>query len=350
MLQEYLKAKACSFPLTTGNKMSDLTQKLDEIDAKILRELLKDGRKEFTEIAKEAGVSKDIIWQHYTKMKKDGVIVGATIQVNYAALGYIFSASFFVSVELQKQDEAIRGLQKIPGIYDAYRCGCSSELWTIGTFRSTSELEQVKHSIKRVPYVIGLRTEILTGIKNMPENLSVFSADPNSNEATKKEATRKMENGNSRFELDGIDFQIIEKLATDGRASFNKIAKELKISTSTVSKRYFNLKQEGIIRALIQVNTLKLGYVAHVIISLAISAQENMTQIIEKLMKTPDVEGLWKTTGSFDLSIFVKIKNLEQLLGIQDDISRTQGIVRMETSVLNRMPLMPYPKEHMPDF
>ncbi|MCW4019098.1 MAG: Lrp/AsnC family transcriptional regulator [Candidatus Bathyarchaeota archaeon] len=330
--------------------MRDLAQKIDEIDAKILRDLLVDGRKEFTEIAKEAGVSKDIIWQHYTKMKKDGVIVGSTVQLNYAALGYIFSTSFFVSVELQKQDEIIKNLQRIPGIYDAYPCGCNSELWTIGTFKSTTELEQVKHSIKRVPSVIGLRTEILTGIKNMPENLSVFSTTAESKKTNKKEPTERREKEKSRHELDEIDLQIIEKLAVDGRASFNKIAKELKISTSTASKRYSILKQEGIIKTLIQINTLKLGYIGNVIISVAISTQEKMNQIIEKLLNTPDIEGLWKTSGFFDLSIFIKIKSLEHLLAIHDEFSKTPGIVRMETSVLNRMPLMPYPKEHLPDF
>jgi Lrp/AsnC family transcriptional regulator for asnA, asnC and gidA len=330
--------------------MDSLMQKIDEIDTKILRDLLKDGRKEFTEIAKESGVSKDIIWQHYMKMKKDGIIAGATIQVNYPALGYIFSANFFVSTELQKQDEIIKNLQKIPGIYDAYRCGCRSELWAIGTFRSTTELEKVEYSIKRVPGVAGLRTEILTGSRNEPENLSVFSITPKINEKKEKEATKEKKKTKNKFELDEIDMQIIEKLAVNGRASFNKIAKDLKVSTSTVSKRYFSLKQEGIIKALIQVNPLKLGYTAEAIINVAISPQENITQIIDKVTKIPDIEGFFKTSGSFDLSIFFAVKTLEQLLAIQEEISKTLGIVRIDTALLNRMPLMPYPKEHMSDF
>ena len=69
-------------------------KKIDEIDAKILKDLLKDGRKEFIEIAKEAQVTKDVIWQHYTNLKKKGIIVGATIQLNYAALGFDVAAVF----------------------------------------------------------------------------------------------------------------------------------------------------------------------------------------------------------------------------------------------------------------
>ena len=41
---------------------------LEEIDVKILKELLKDGRKSFTTIAEEYQTSKDIVWKHYKNM------------------------------------------------------------------------------------------------------------------------------------------------------------------------------------------------------------------------------------------------------------------------------------------
>jgi DNA-binding Lrp family transcriptional regulator len=46
---------------------------IGEIDIKILKELLKDGRKSFTDIAQEYHLSKDIIWKHYNDMKKTGI-------------------------------------------------------------------------------------------------------------------------------------------------------------------------------------------------------------------------------------------------------------------------------------
>ena len=41
---------------------------INEIHAKILRDLLKNSRKSFKEIAQEAKVSQDIIGQHYKKI------------------------------------------------------------------------------------------------------------------------------------------------------------------------------------------------------------------------------------------------------------------------------------------
>jgi Lrp/AsnC family transcriptional regulator for asnA, asnC and gidA len=95
------------------------TKKIDEIDAKILKDLLKDGRKNFTKIAKEAGTSKNIIWQHYKKMKSKGIIAGSTIKLKYANLGYSMMVSLFVNVQPQKQNQILRRILKIPNIYSA---------------------------------------------------------------------------------------------------------------------------------------------------------------------------------------------------------------------------------------
>lgn len=216
----------------------DASRKIDKIDAKIIRDLLTDGRKELTQIANETGVSEDIIWQHYSKMKKKGIIVGATIQLNYQALGYHFFTQFFVNVKLQRRDTAAVLLQKIPGVYPPFRCGCNSELWTIGTQQNRTDLENVKQAIRKIPGVLGLRTEIVTGNRNIPENLSILLPKERSKDSSE---TKTMKKKNSHIEntvnIDSLDMQLIEKLTIDSRASFNKIAKELKISTDTVARR-----------------------------------------------------------------------------------------------------------------
>jgi DNA-binding Lrp family transcriptional regulator len=142
-------------------------EQIDEIDAKILRDLLIDGRKEFTEIAKEAQVSKDVIWQHYNNMKKEGIIIGATIQLNYAALGYNVSASFFVDVPPTEQRHVVEQLRKIPGLYDAYRWGNPSRLWAVSDLMRAEQIDKVKQLIKRLPSVLKLEVEIWTGNINM---------------------------------------------------------------------------------------------------------------------------------------------------------------------------------------
>lgn len=322
--------------------------KLDEIDAKILKTLLKDGRKKFTEIAKEAHVSKDIIWQHYNNMKKSGIIIGATIQLNYASLGYNLSASFFVDVIPKEQHQVIEQLRKIPGLYDAYRWGSHSRIWAVSDLMRVDQLEQIKQSINELPSVTGLEVDVWTGIRRTPENLSVLVNDKISSNTEKTEIKAENRIKKTAFKIDEIDKQIIEKLADNSQASFSAIGKELGIATSTVARRYHNLKHMGIIRAIIQIDPRKIGYPFQACFRLKTKPKSRLTNTAEKIAKLPDVVGILKTTSAHDLTIFTVIKNFEHLMALETEIANIQGVNEMDTAALNQFPVLPYPREHMP--
>jgi len=325
-------------------------EKIDEIDAKILKDLLIDGRKEFTEIAKEAQLSKDVIWQHYNKMKKEGIIVGATIQLNYEALGYNVSASFIIDVPANQQQQAIEQLRKIPGIYDAYRWGSHSRLWAVSDLMKADQIEHVKQLIKKLPSVLRLEVEIWTGVRRLPENLSVLTNEKTRSGIEKKETNTEKRVQETALKIDETDRQIIEKLAVNGRTPFSNIGRELGISTSTVIRRYNSLKRNGIIRTRIQINPAKIGYPIEASFRLTIDSQRDLNSIAEKIAKVPDIVGILKTTGAHDLTIFAEIRNLEHLVALETEIANIQGVREMEAAVLNQFPILPYPREHTSSF
>lgn len=325
-------------------------KKIDEIDAKILKDLLKDGRKNLTKIAKEVGTSKNIIWQHYKKMKTEGIIVGSTIKLKYANLGYNTVGSLFVNVQPQKQDQILRSILKIPNIYAVTPLNTGSDLWVVATLKNNEELDRVNQSIKKLPSVISVRTEVWTGIRNTLEHLTVLST----NKTLSKTDTTKIQASNSTGKttdkIDEIDLQIIEKLVSNGRQSFRKIAKELKISTDTVSRRFRNLKQNGTIKATIQINPVKLGYYAQAYFSLEFVSQQNISDIVETLAKLPDIEKIIKTSGSFDVCIFALIRNIEQFITIQDEIAAISGIRKIHTVMQRITYPLPIPGSNMSTF
>ena len=325
-------------------------RRIGEIDAKILKDLLKDGRKKFTEIAREAHVSKDAIWQHYTNMKKEGIIVGATIQLNYARLGYNVSASFFVDTLPQEQGQAIEQLRKIPGLYDAYRWGSHSRLWVVSDLMRTDQLEQVTQSIRKLPSVTGLKVEVWTGMRRTPENLSVLANDKISSDTEKIETQAENRIEKTADEIDDIDRQIIEKLVVNGRASFSDIAKKMGISTSTVVRRYDDLKRNGIIRAIVQINPLKIGYSFSACFRLKTDPKWSLANIVEKISKLPDVVGILKTTGVYDLTIFTSVRNFEHFFALENEIANIQDVGEMDTAALNQFPILPHSREHTSTF
>ncbi len=312
--------------------------------------MLKDGRKGFTKISREAGVSKDVICQRYKKLKKKGIIVGATLQLHYASLGYNAVANFFVNFEPEKEDEVISSVRKIPRIFNAGSMNNNSEIWVVATMKDIEDMEQIKQRIKELPFVLGLTTIVWMGLRSIIENLSALSTNETLSEtnATDKQTGNSI--GKTAYKIDETDRQIIDKLAVNGRASFRKIANELKISTDTVTRRYRNLKQHGIIKALIQINPVKLGYPAEAFIDLSYVPQHNATNIVETLGKIPDIIKIIKTSGVFDMRLFVLIKNLEHLFTIQNKITAVTGVTKIRIVIQKTPYILPCSRENISTF
>ncbi len=326
-----------------------LANRLDEIDAKILEDLLIDGRKAFTEIARETHLSKDMVWQHYNNLKKTGVIIGATIQLDYAALGYNASANFIVTVPANQQQNTTEQLGKIPGIYGAYPWGSPSRLWAVSDIMKAEQIERVKQSILRLKSVIKLEVEAWTGIRNSPHNLSVLTNNKTSDYA---ETTTPTENRIERSSkaIDEVDRQLIEKLAVNSRAPFHQIGKEIGVSTNTAMRRYSNLKRNGVIRALIQIDPTKIGYPIERRIRLTTDSREDLNEIPRKIAIIPDVRSVVRTIGYYDLTVAMEIKSYQHAFDLENEIASIHGIKEMEAATITQFPVLPFPREHISTF
>jgi DNA-binding Lrp family transcriptional regulator len=195
------------------------TKKIDHIDAIIIKELLKDGRRNFTEIAKECKLSKSIIQKRYRILKNSGIIVGATVQLDYSSFGYNAVGNILFKVEPQQADQIVEYVQKMPNIHAAWRTARTSEINAVVTMESLAKLADIKECIRKIPSVLELRTYIWTGIRNIRENLSIAPLQmPNKMNTTNGYVTNKSRITGSK--TDQTDKRIIEKLAVNGRISF----------------------------------------------------------------------------------------------------------------------------------
>ena len=57
-------------------------QPIDDIDATILKEMLRNPRTKFTKIAKECGLSAPAIKNRFQNLEKSGIINGSITQIN----------------------------------------------------------------------------------------------------------------------------------------------------------------------------------------------------------------------------------------------------------------------------
>lgn len=305
---------------------------LEEIDVKILKELLKDGRKSFTTIADECHTSKDIIWKHYKNMRDAGIIVGATIQFNYPKFGYSGVAMIMLSAESQYVDDVFERLKKIPGI-DSFRYyNATYNFGSICHLKSLSDLAHIKEIISKQSIINEIKTCLWTDVRNIPENILVGTFEnktKKANESSQAGAGAQK----SSVKIDEIDMSIVEKLTKMGRLPFSKIAQEIGASTDTVIRRYKKLRKNNFIKASIQINPLELGYQAILDLNIALTNQGETKEIVDKLSKIPGVAYIVEISGNYDLLVAALVKDCKDIIAINEGIVKMAYIKRIEAAM-----------------
>ncbi|MCW4022142.1 MAG: Lrp/AsnC family transcriptional regulator [Candidatus Bathyarchaeota archaeon] len=132
--------------------------------------------------------------------------------------------------------------------------------------------------------------------------------------------------------MDEIDFKLLRILAKNSRESFRNIAKELDISTDTVSKRYHKLKECGVVKTSVIVDLIQLGYNAHSWYWISISSTAQLSCIVDKLSKIPDVISIDVVTGDCDLIVVAAIRDFRHLQKLDQKIIAIEGITRIDSS------------------
>ena len=150
---------------------------LDDIDIKMMKILLKNSRKKFTEIAKECGVSVTTIKNRYTELKKAGIIMGSTVIVNVKNIGYEGHLSLYVNVKFDEVQQFLEYANKLPGVMTYHvTLNENYNAHVLLPVKTMQEIEQRKEQIKKHPSVIDVKANIWTEIKCIPENLSFCPA------------------------------------------------------------------------------------------------------------------------------------------------------------------------------
>jgi Lrp/AsnC family transcriptional regulator for asnA, asnC and gidA len=78
----------------------DKNYEIDNVDLKILSLLLKDAKSPYTEVAKKVFVSGGTVHVRMKKLEEMGIVKGATLDIDYAKLGYDVQA--FLGIYLQR--------------------------------------------------------------------------------------------------------------------------------------------------------------------------------------------------------------------------------------------------------
>jgi len=134
--------------------------------------------------------------------------------------------------------------------------------------------------------------------------------------------------------MDKLDYNIINALNTNARKSFRNIAKELKISLSTVSNRVKRLEDKEIIEGYIPViNREKIGFDLTAVINIKLT-HGKLIEVQEKISKDNHVSAVYDITGDWDSLIIAHFKDRRDLNNFIKKILLMDYVERSNTQMV----------------
>jgi DNA-binding Lrp family transcriptional regulator len=284
-------------------------------------------------------------------MEEMGIITGATIHINYKSFGYKAVAHILLNVDSTQEAELIEYLQKMPEVYSFYSREVKGNLDVIIILKTLKQLNDIKDAIKRHFSILEMRTAIWTDVKEMNHNLAITSANKKKEEATINCQVNAQRTNPQTKVIDEIDKKIADKLSENGRLSMETLGREIGLSSAAAKRRYEKLKKNGVLKVTIQVNPNKMGYQA-LCVFFTVTSHENLFLIVEKIGRIPDIISIMKTTGDYDLQIWAMVKDLGQLLSVQKELGKIQGITKIDAEILpvDNWEKWPSPRQYISTF
>ena len=152
---------------------------IDEIDANILRTLIKDARTRFTDIAKDCGISTNAIVKRFYKLKQSGVIKGTSIRLNMKKFGYKFFLSIQLNIDSDELPHILDWLKKIPNILSCYQVVGKYDVHAAILTKSLEDIHHIKQEAKKQKGVNQVRIAAsLDKLVCFPENLEIQPLEP----------------------------------------------------------------------------------------------------------------------------------------------------------------------------
>ena len=148
---------------------------IDNVDIKILSELMKDAKTPYTEIADRIFVSGGTVHVRMKKLEKMGIVRGSTLDIDFSKLGYDIKA--FLGIYLEKSsmyEDVSAELLKIPEVLTIHYTTGNYSIFTKITCKDTKHLRDILHY--KIQSIAGIvRTETMISLEekiNRPLQLS----------------------------------------------------------------------------------------------------------------------------------------------------------------------------------
>ena len=117
----------------------------EHLDARLINELLGDGRASLRSLAEDLDVSVTTVSNHLRDLEDQGVVLGYTPRIDYDAIGYDVTAVVQLKIEGSALPAFVDRLRDEPRMTSVYEVTGDYDVIAIGKYRDTDEMNsQIK--------------------------------------------------------------------------------------------------------------------------------------------------------------------------------------------------------------
>ena len=115
----------------------------ENLDTKLINELLGDGRSSLRQLAEKHDVSVTTVSNHLDDLESAGVIQGYSPRVDYDALGYGVTAIIQLNIEGSGLSEVTNSLQEYEQLVSIHEVTGDHDVVAIGKFKDTDDMNDL---------------------------------------------------------------------------------------------------------------------------------------------------------------------------------------------------------------
>jgi Lrp/AsnC family transcriptional regulator for asnA, asnC and gidA len=136
--------------------------------------------------------------------------------------------------------------------------------------------------------------------------------------------------------LDTLDNDIIRLLTEHGRMPIGEMAKSLKVTAPTIRSRIKDLEKKGFFKVSGLIDPNKHQEMTTALVAMSIQSRGKMDQILEKIVRLPNVVWAGVVTGRYDIIAEVVIAGgkAELYRFTTETILKMGNVIRSETFVI----------------
>src|ERR1700679_1161525 len=137
----------------------------------------------------------------------------------------------------------------------------------------------------------------------------------------------------SRYEFDETDRKILELLKVNGRATNQKIARDLKVSAATVSARIRQMEDAKAMKVVAATDFAAFGYDTLIAIGVEVQGRP-AEEVAREFAKLPQILSINLVTGAKDIEILLGVQEISELSHfLLNDVAAIRGVRNLSPAI-----------------